>query len=168
MKKFIITLFVILVALAVFLIIKTNKVKYDGRGTPAAEETGGAAGQFAKLSENAIVVLEQRLTDDVSINAINMEKAGFVIIHRDAGGKPGAIVGVSRWFPAGQYSDEEIGTTETLMDGVSYYAVLYVDDGNGIFDPKEDKPAQNFAGDVMGVFEASKDAADPNGVEIYY
>ncbi len=168
MKKFIIILLVVLAALVIFAIVKTNKIKYDGADTPAAEETGGVSGQFMKLGENAIVVLEQRLTDSVSINAINMEKAGFVIIHRDEGGKPGPIIGVSKWFPAGQYADEDIGTTETLLEGVDYYAMLHVDDGNGVFDPKNDKPATNFAGEIWGVFQASKDAPDPKGVEINY
>lgn len=168
MKKFIITLLVVLVALAIFLIVKTDKVKYDGNDTPAAEDTGGASGQFMKLGENAIVVMEQRLSDKVTMTAINMEKAGFVIIHKDAGGKPGAIIGVSKWFPSGQYANEDIGTTETLLEGVDYYAKLYVDDGNGIFDPKNDKPAVNFAGEIWGVFQASKDAADPKDSVINY
>lgn len=167
MKKFIIILLVVIVGLAIFLALKTDKLKHDSDIVPA-EETGGASGNFAKLSENAIVVLEQRLTDEVSVNAINMEKPGFVIIYRDADGKPGAIIGVSKWFPAGQYADESIGLTESMIDGVNYYAGLFADDGNGIFDPEEDRPVENFAGEIMATFSASKDAPDPKGVQIYY
>lgn len=167
MKKYIIMLLIVMVALAIFLVIKTDRVKYDGSGTPATE-SGGASGQFMKLSENAIVVLEQRVTDRVVVNAINIENPGFVIIHRDASGKPGAIIGVSKWFPAGQYADEEISLTETLMDGMNYYAALRTDNGDGIFDPKDDTPVESSAGDIVGVFQANKDAQDPRGVEIYY
>lgn len=170
MKKYVIILLIVLIALGIFLAIKTDRVKYGGTDTSdtSATEPVGASGQFAKLANNALVVLEQRLTDEVSVNAINMEKSGFVIIYRDAGGKPGAIIGVSKWFPAGQYADESIGLTESMMDGVNYYAGLFADDGNGIFDPEEDRPVENFAGVIMATFSASKNAPDPKGVQIYY
>lgn len=167
MKKYIIILLIVVVALAIILVIKTDRVKYDGSDTPVTE-SGGASGQFMKLSENAIVVLEQRLTDSVAVNAINIEKPGFVVIHRDANGKPGTIIGVSKWFPAGQYADEEISLTETLIEGVDYYAALRVDNGDGIFDPKDDKSVESPAGDIVGVFQANKNAQDPKGVEINY
>ena len=166
MKKFIIILLVVLVGLAIFLALKTKKMGSDNIINP--EDTGGASGQFMKLGENAIVVLEQRLTDSVEVNAINLEKSGFVIIHRDAGGKPGAVIGVSKWFGAGQYANEDIGLTESLQEGMDYYAMLHNDDGNGIFDPKNDMPVESSGEPMYGIFQASKNAPDPKGVQIYY
>ncbi len=167
MKKYVLILLIALVALSIFLALKTDKLRREPEPVPA-EQTGGASGTFAKLSENAVVVLEQRLTDTVYVNAINMEKPGFVIVYRDSDGKPGGVIGVSKWFPAGQYANEDIGLTESMVSGVDYYAGLVADDGNGIFDPKKDLPVENFAGDIIAVFQASKNAPDPKGVQIYY
>lgn len=165
MKKLGILLLIILVGLAIWLIVKTDKVADES----ALENNGGVSGQFAKLAENAVVVIEQRLTDVVVANSINMKAPGFVVIYRDAGGKPGAIIGVSKWFAAGQYSHEEIGLTEALMADMNYYAELRADDGNGIFDPKDDKAVAGLSGEtVMATFTANKDAVDPKSVQIYY
>lgn len=167
MKKLGIILLIILVALVIWMIVKTDKISDEPIVNP--EEVGsGASGQFAKLASNAVVVLDQQLTDYVVVNAINMESSGFVIIYRDRSGAPGDIIGVSKWFAAGQYAKEKINLTEALDEGMTYYAGLYADDGNGIFDPKDDKAVKNSYGPIMGTFMASAETPDPSQVEIYY
>lgn len=166
MKKFIIILLVVLVGLAIYLALKTDKMGQDDIINP--EDSGGASGQFMKLGENAIVVMEQRLNDEVLVTAINLEKPGFVIVHRDVDGKPGAVIGVSKWFPAGQYANEDIGLTESLQAGMDYYAMLHNDDGNGIFDPNDDMPVESSGEPMYGIFQASKDAPDPKDSVINY
>jgi hypothetical protein len=134
--------------------------------------SGGASGQFMKLGANAIVVQEQMLGDVVFMSALNIEKAGFVIIHDDMGGKPGDIIGVSKWFAAGNYANEDIGTTEKLIDGSTYYAMLHADDGDGVFDPKKDVAVMDSMSGgneaMMAIFSASANASDPRDSQIMY
>ncbi len=167
MKKLGIILLIILVGLAVWMIVKTDRITDEPIVNPE-EGSGGASGQFMKLGSNSIVVLEQRLTDYVVVNALNIEKSGFVVIYRDRDGAAGDIIGVSKWFAAGQYADERVSLTEALDEGMTYYAELRVDDGNGVFEPKKDGEVNSSYGAIRGTFEASATAADPSSVQIYY
>ncbi len=169
MRKIWIPIVVIIIVLA---IIFMGKDKHVDPLVPEENTedvtTAGASGQFMKLGANAVVVHEQLLDNAVLVSALNLEKGGFVIIHKDAGGKPGDIIGVSRWFAAGNYANEEIGTTENLQADSTYYAMLHADDGDGVFDPKRDGAVMSGNDAMMAVFSASADAADPRDSQIMY
>ena len=164
MKKFIIILLIIIVAVVIISAIKSNKVEVDN----VAEETGGASGQFAKLAPDALVVQDQLPGDVVVLGAVNLSKAGFVVIRRDDAGKFGAIIGVSEFLVAGAHSKIDVGTTESLLDGMRYYAEPYHDSGDGIFDPKQDKVVRWNGEDMYAIFNIDKDAIDPRKSEINY
>lgn len=169
MKKFVIFLTIVLVAVVVFLIVKSGKVKNEVYVPQEVPDTGGVSGQFAKLAGDALVVLDQRPGDRVFVNAVNLSKNGFLIIKKDASGSPGAIVGVSEFLIAGDYSKIDVGTTESMADGLKYYASLYADNGDGIFDPKSDTEVRSAGGDYVEMdFMVSRDAADPRTVEINF
>lgn len=154
MKKII--LFLIILAVGLFLILKKDKKEE----TPVLET--GASGQFAKLSEDAIVVLEQLPGDVVYINAVNFSDNGFVIIKKDDGGASGKIIGVSEFLVKGSYSNIDVSTTESMSSGLSYYGYTYIDNGDGIFDPKTDKEKMFMS------FMVNKDAQDPRTIQINY
>lgn len=174
MKKLIITILVILVALVAFLIFKSSKVvvKNTDNHEPIPETTTGASGQFAKLASNAVYVQDQLPGDTVIIAAASLEEGGFIVIKKDEGGNPGAIIGVSEFLVPQGYDKFDIGTTESLADGLRYYAVLYKDDGNGIFDPKNDtlvySKISNGKEVVMSRFMVDKKAVDPRTTQINF
>lgn len=163
MKKFISTILIILVALVVWMIVKTDKTANG----PAVND-GGASGQFARLAPDALVVQDQLPGDVVVLGAVNLSRAGFVIVRRDDAGKHGAIIGVSEFLVAGAHSKIDVGTTENLLDGMRYYAEPYHDSGDGIFDPKQDKIVRWNEEDMFAVFKIDKDATDPRNLEINY
>ena len=160
MKKYIIILLIILVGLAIFLALKTDKLRYDSSVLP--EEAGGASGQFQKLAADALVVSDQRPGDEVVVSVVSMSEPGFVVVMNDESGKAGKVIGVSEFLVSGIHEKIDAGTTEDILDGVRYYAAVYKDDGNGIFDPKNDKEI------TVVEFMGDKDASDPRKSEAVY
>jgi hypothetical protein len=66
-------------------------------------------------------------------------KSGFVTIHQSIGGAPGPMIGLSEYRNAGE--DQLITiATEILTLGMSYIALLHVDDSDGTFDFEKDMP----------------------------
>lgn len=157
MKKLGITILIILVALVVWMIVKTDKT-----ANGPMVNGGGASGQFAKLAVDALIVPDQRVGDEVVAPIVSMQNPGFIVVMKDASGKPGAIVGVSEFLVSGTHENIDVGTTESLMHGMRYYASTYADDGNGVFDPKDDREI------VVVEFAADKDASDPRNSQVVY
>lgn len=156
MKKIFLIIFALLIILAVFL-FKNNK-KED---VSMPIETG-ASGQFAKLSEDAIVALEQLPGDVVFLNAVNLSGNGFAVIKKDNEGEPGKIIGVSEFLVKGSYLSIDISTTESMSDGLNFYASTYLDNGDGVFDPASDKEK------TWSSFSVNKNAENPKDIIINY
>jgi hypothetical protein len=173
MKKLIIPLIVI-AGIIVLFIRHDDKVAFD-RSHPVAEMppeyAGGASGQFARVQSNSLVMTDQLPGDRAFINTVFNEKPGFVIIQKDEAGNPGAIIGVSKWLGTGDNSRLEILLSEKLIDGLPYYAMLYADDGNGLFDPKDDHVvyvATSPKTPLLTTFHADKKAENPRDIEINF
>lgn len=161
MKKLGIILLIILVGLVVWMIVKTDRMTDEPIVNPNEVGTG-ASGQFQKLAADALVVSDQRPNDEVVVSITSIQKPGFIVVMKDASGKPGAIIGVSEFLVAGIHENIDIGTTEALMDGMRYYAATFADDGNGLFDPSSDRKV------VTSEFMADADAADPRESQAVY
>ncbi|MCB9419012.1 MAG: hypothetical protein H6667_04370 [Ardenticatenaceae bacterium] len=100
---------------------------------------------------NAVTVSDQELTADntVTIDSVTADVAGWLVVHAQADGKPGPILGYAP-VQAGDNSDvvvqiDPAGTTETL------YAMLHVDAGTiGEYEfPGDDGPATDAAGSIV-------------------
>ena len=101
---------------------------------------------------NAVVAEDQSLgsNDTVTISSVTADGNGWLVIHAQADGKPGTIVGFSP-VQAGENNDvvveiDSSSATETV------YAMLHVDaDTEGMFDfpGGDDVPATDAAGNVV-------------------
>ncbi len=133
------------------------------------ERTGGNDSAGLVVANNAIYVSEQAPGERVSISMVRLEKPGFVVIHEDDGGAPGKILGTSQLLSAGENQDiAQILLSRPTQDGETLYAMLHIDDGNGIFDAAKDKPAVDPVGKepVMTIVDISKDAAEPGIINL--
>jgi hypothetical protein len=160
MKKFVITILIILVALVVYLIVKSDKMASDLEPQPVPN-TGGTAG-LGMIIENGVVVETQFPGDTIYVAIVSLDEGGFVVIKKDESGNPGAIIGVSEFLTAEPHERFDIGTTEALLDGVKYYASTWHDDGNGVFDPKADSEI------VTTEFMVDKNADNPRNSQVIY
>jgi hypothetical protein len=110
--------------------------------------TVGAHGTHATVRPQ--VVADGR----VVVDSVAVNRAGFLAIHRDDGGEPGAIVGHSDLLE-GVYEDVTVGLDEELPGGTTeLWAVVHADDGDGRFDPATDEPVRAFGGVAASSFVA--------------
>lgn len=129
-------------------------------------DTGGNSSGLI-VGKNAIYVAEQVPSKTVSVAVVHLEAPGFVVIHEDTAGVPGAILGISVLLPAGETKGPVlISLSRMTKDDETIYAMLHLDDGDGVFDAGGDKPAKDLMGGepAMMVVTVSADATEPEAV----
>jgi len=130
---------------------------------PATVEDGAPGPSLGMWAEpNGIVVSDQRPGMTVTISAIIIENGGWIVIHKEAAGKPGTVIGEAR-LVAGESSQIKVSLREATIEGMGYYAMLHTDDGDGRFDIAKDAPVRStmLDGTIMARFEASVEAGEP-------
>jgi len=119
------------------------------------------------ISNNAIYVSDQIPGYSVSVQVVHLEKPGFVVIHEDADGTPGKILGVSALLAAGETKNlSSITLSRAIKDNETIYAMLHFDNGDGKFDAANDKPVIDPVGNapVMMIVTVDKEATEPGVV----
>lgn len=150
-----------LLVLGVIILVSGFALFFRG-GSKEPDSTGDSSGLI--ISSNAIYVAEQAPGRSVSVSVVRFEKSGFVVIHEDAAGAPGKILGASSLLPAGEMENlPPIMLSRAMMDGETIYAMLHFDNGDGKFDAADDKPVLDSVGGapMMMVVTVSKDATEP-------
>jgi len=79
-------------------------------------------------------------TDFVRVSA-TIIKPGFIVIHKAIGEAPGPVVSSSSYLTAGTYIDYEVQTTLSGED--NYFALLFADDGDGVYEAGVDLPVMS-------------------------
>lgn len=98
--------------------------------------------------QNAITVSDQAANSvSVTIDSATLAVPGFIAIHEDVNGIPGATVGTSKVLTTGTHVSESI--IMTTGPGKYYWAMLHADDGNGIFDITRDSAVKNNADEIV-------------------
>jgi len=88
------------------------------------------------VDEELVQVKDQQAGPSVFVTRVALEAPGWVAIHEDHGGLPGNVLGAHR-FDVGVYQ----GTVTLLRNtetGNKYHAMLWRDNGDGIFDLESD------------------------------
>ena len=127
-------------------------------GADAAYSLADIASATAELSgANAIATGDQPAGVAVAVE-VNTDKTAWAVIHEEAAGKPGNILG-AQLFPAGKH----LGTIALLRGteaGKKYYAMLHADNGDRAFDHAVDLPLTDESEEpVMDVFIATASPA---------
>lgn len=110
---------------------------------------------------NGVVALDQRPGRTVIVSSTIVEQNGWVVIHKDAGGKPGPAIGET-YVTAGEHSQVSVSLREATVDGMAYFAMLHRDDGDRKFNLSKDAAVQSsvLQGTIMASFTADADAGD--------
>ena len=72
-----------------------------------------------------------------------IKRPGFVTIHQAIGEAPGPVVGQSALLSPGNHADLIIKTTEPMLSQGGYFALLFVDDGDGVSESGVDLPVMS-------------------------
>lgn len=149
--QWIVTAIVVIILIVIGVIVFGNKdtevPMTDDTTTPSTKNTSG-------LSQNRIVVGDQYPGNVVNISSIQLAKGGWVVIHKDANGQPGAIIGQT-YFEAG-LNTGRVTLSEVTREGGTYYAMLHADDGDKKFDAAKDLPLKDSNNSIiMQIFRTS-------------
>jgi len=160
----------LLIGIAVVIVGAVGYYLYSSTA-PASENTtenssNTSAGMLAE--ENAVVVSEQKPGSTVTGSVVYLAAPGFLVIHEDADGAPGAILGASAVLQAGENTEVPVTLSRASRDGERLYAMLHSDvDGNGTFDAVFDLPVQSIlGGPIHGWFDVSSSASENVPVSI--
>ncbi len=152
-KTFIVLAIVVPVVVGVFFFLRN--------GSNAPSQIDGSTGLI--VGTNAIYVADQLPRQSVSIAVVRLASPGFVVIFDDNAGKPENILGTSGTLPIGDTKNiTPILLSRITKDGEVLYAMLYLDDGDGVFDSAKDKPAHDrlIGQPVAMMFTINLDASE--------
>ena len=161
MNRKVFVMFVIMVAVIVGTALFFRDIR-DGSDSPS-----DSVGLI--INANAIYVAEQAPSLTLAVAVVRLEKPSFVVVHEDVSGIPGRVLGVSSVLPAGETDNlTPIPLSRLTQDGETLYVMLHLDNGDGIFDAVEDKPALDPVGalPVMMIVIVGTEATEPDGVSL--
>ena len=148
--QWVVTVIVIIILIVIGFMVFGNK----GAQVPPVTDNTSAAPATQSNNVNRIVMSDQYPGNVVYLSSVQMQNAGWVAIHKDNNGQPGAIIGYTR-FDAG-INTGKVTLTQPTVEGGTYYAMLHNDDGDGVFDATKDAPLKDSRGNViMQIFHAS-------------
>jgi len=143
---------IVIVALIVVGIVVMSRDKTEVNDMDVVDITDNTNAPVSRTAN--IIVSDQYPGNVVYISSVTMEKAGWVVIHKNANGVPGAVIG-SVYVTAG-VGPAKVNLTESIVDGAMYYAMLHEDDGDKVFDANKDDPIKDARGNaIMKTFKAS-------------
>ncbi len=111
---------------------------------------------------NRVMVSDQFPGNIVYISSVQLAQPGFVVIHKDNAGTPGAIIGY-QYFEKGTYPGKITLTSNTIEGGI-YYAMLHSDNGDKKFDAAKDLPLKDSTGNtIMKLFRVTNNVTEVKG-----
>lgn len=141
----------------------------DRSPSDAATTTDDVASSPLRAEPNVIVVTDQQPGTEITASLASFEKdGGFVVIHEDVDGQPGAVLGASSLLLAGDNVNVSVTLSRTSVDGETLHAMLHTDTNrDGIFDVAVDAPIQSvLGGPISGWFMIAADAATGTPISI--
>jgi len=119
------------------------------------------------VGNNAIFVSDAKPATRVKIGFAILAGGGYVVIHEESGGKPGAIVGNSNTLPQGERRDFEATLSRESVDGETLYAMLHSDNGDGAFNAADDPPIRDDQGNIVLMkFQVSSSAEESGAISL--
>ena len=158
--QWVVTVIVIIILIVLgYYLFKGN----NGAMTPTDTSMSSTTDMTSDANEvNRIVVSDQYPGNVVYISSVQLANPGWVEIHKDNAGTPGAVIG-SAYFAAG-INPGKITLTENTVDGGTYYAIIHSDDGDKKFDVTKDLPLKDSNGNViMKVFHVTTNVTEVKG-----
>ncbi|MDB5239035.1 MAG: hypothetical protein JWO00_370 [Candidatus Parcubacteria bacterium] len=151
--QWVVTIIVIIVLIVIGVMVFGNK------GAKAPVDTSAPVTDTTGQGSNSIVMSDQYPGNVVYLSSVQLQKAGWVEIHKDNAGQPGAYIGSA--FVQSGINPVKITLTEPVIDGGTYYAMLHSDNGDQKFDATVDLPLKDASGNIiMRVFHGSVTAGN--------
>jgi hypothetical protein len=151
--KWVVTI-VVIVALVIIGIVVFGGGK---NAEPVTETNNDQKVEQENITSDKVVVVDQFPGNVVYVSSVSLSKPGFVVIKKDAQGVPGEVIG-TQYFEAG-INPGKVTLSQPTVNGKTYYAVLYSDNGDKKFDMTKDMEVKDARQNtVMRPFRTTSDA----------
>ncbi len=146
----------VVTAIVIIALIIIGIIVFGGKKSGTTEEpTPTVTTTPSQVGVNRITMNDQYPGNVVYVSLVQVTSPSWVVIQKDNSGVPGAIIG-SLHVDAGINPNKTVNLTQSTVEGGTYYAVIYTDDGTGTFSATTDQPLKDASGNViMQVFHAS-------------
>ena len=144
----------VVTVIVIVVLIVIGVMVFGGKGTqaPVTDEISDATEVAGAV--NRVTMTDQYPGNIVYLSSVQVANPSWVVIQADNNGLPGKIIGQAR-FEKG-INPGKITLTQPMVDGGTYYAVIYTDDGKTTFSATTNTPLKDASGNViMKVFRAS-------------
>lgn len=151
-------------AVVIIILIVLGVYVFGGKSTTTTDDVvdNDDTSINTPASANRMVVSDQFPGNIVYLSSVQLTQPGWVVIHKDNAGTPGAIIGY-QWFDKG-INPGKITLSEGTVEGGVYYAMIHTDDGDKIFNATKDLPLKDAAGNIiMKIFRATASAIEVKG-----
>ncbi|MCH7759019.1 hypothetical protein IID20_01545 [Patescibacteria group bacterium] len=162
---YIIIVIIVVVAAAYFIFMREPAVKKDLIQEPPISGSTNTVEPLL-IGNNAIYVSDVKPSTSVKVGFAILAGGGYVVIHEDSEGKPGAIIGNSDVLPQGENRDFDVELTRESIDDETLYAMLHSDNGDGEFNPAEDPPINSQGSIILMKFQVSASAEEPGAISL--
>ena len=150
----------VVTAIVIVVLIVAGVMAWGGKSSqaPTTSDTSATNSNSATTgSANSIIMADQYPGNVVYVSSVQLSQPGWVVIHEDNNGQPGAIIGEA--YAGAGISPVKVILTSPTIDGHSYYAMLHSDNGDKKFDVSVDLPLKDQNGNIiMKLFNASASA----------
>ncbi|MDD5269474.1 MAG: hypothetical protein PHO08_20585 [Methylococcales bacterium] len=132
-------------------------------GDKTSEETTPTGPRGAMIARNAIIVCNQLADINLKISQMCLEQVSWVVVREDDGaGAPGSILGAQLFDTSA--TNGAVKLLRSMTIGKTYFAIIYIDNGDHAFDPKLDSPLLDNDGKPrMAIFKATDASGDQTG-----
>jgi hypothetical protein len=152
----------IIVIIVIIVLIVKGLTGGDSKTNGTGSEINNGQVNTSKVLSQRIVMTDQFPGNIVYLSSVELSNPGFVGIYTDNAGKPGVLLG-NQYFEAG-ISPGRIVLSQPTIDGRTYHAVLYTDDGDKVLNPAKDAIAKDVTGkDIIRTFKASSNIDEDKG-----
>jgi hypothetical protein len=129
---------------------------------PINTEESNESSLVQNSNVNRIMISDQFPGNIVYVSSVQLAQPGFIVIHADNAGTPGAVIGY-QYFEKGTYPGKITLTSSTIEGGI-YYAMLHSDNGDKKLDAAKDLPLKDSSGNIiMKLFRATNVVSEVKG-----
>lgn len=147
MAKYALVVAVILILIAIVVLRRGGSTRPEPSPTPLPE---AATEEVMMEGKDAVAVTDYSAGELVTVDSVVLSKPGYVVVHMEADGAPGAVIGNSVYLPSGQSSNVVVPLSRTSTGGEVLYAMLHTDNGDGVYAfPGDDLPTKDEGGNVV-------------------
>jgi len=144
--------YVWIITVLAIVVVVTVLLSKGGYGTKKRTSTTTipATEEALLVGKDAIAVTDYSAGLIVTVAKVVLSKPGYVVVHEDASGTPGAVLGNSKYLASGESTDVVVPLSRESTGGEVLFAMLHTDDGDRNYDfPGDDLPTKNEEGNAV-------------------